>query len=119
MTPDQARSACRRALGNFETVTFRRYSGSTPSRTATNYADIPARVMEFTAEELVGPIVQGDRKLIVMHDDLVAANYPLPIPTGANSKIVVRGKEVQVKSVDGDTRRCAGECIAYDIVVGG
>lgn len=117
MTPAQAAEMYRRHLGKFETISIRRYSGTGAARPRFDW-DVSARVVEFKADELVGSIVQGDRKLIVLHEDLVNAGFPFPIGTGANWKAVVRGKELQIKSIDDNTRRLEGVCIAYDLVVG-
>lgn len=118
MTPQQAKAMYRRKMGDFETITLRIYAGSGLAQTSTDY-DVPARVVKFAAEPLVGQAVQGDSEIIVLHDDLVSVSFPLPIKKGPNNKAVVRGKELQIKSVDGNTRRLKGEAIAYDLVVGG
>ena len=34
-------------------------------------------------------------------------------------QMLVRGKELQVKAIDDNTRRVAGDLIAYELVVGG
>ena len=117
MTPEQAKSMYRRQIGNFETVTLRIYTGTTEAK---NDYDVAARVMGADGSELVGAIGQRDVKLILLHDDLVTAGYPLPIQSGANYKAMVRGRELQIKPpVDDNTRRLAGQAIAYDIVAGG
>lgn len=107
----------RRALGKFETISIRRYTGTGANRPKFDW-DVAARIVDFKADELVGSIVQGDRKLIVLHEDLVDAGFPFPVKTGPNEKAVVRGKELQIKSIDDNTRRLEGVCIAYDVVVG-
>jgi hypothetical protein len=56
--------------------------------------------------------------LVVLHEDLVAAGFPGRIETGPNWKAVVRGVELQIKAVDDNTRRVAGESIAYEIRAG-
>lgn len=119
MTPEQCRSAHLRFMdGVGETVTIRRYTGTGTTRPKFD-CDVRARVVEYDPKELVGSIVQGDRKLIVLYEDLVAAQFPLPIEKGANWKVVVRGKELQIKSIDDNTRRIQGELIAYEMQAGG
>lgn len=109
----------RRQIGNFETVTFRVYAGSGLSQTSTDY-EVRARVLGADGSELVGAIGQKDVKLIVLHDDLVAVSYPLPIKSGPNNKVEVRGKEMQIKpGIDAGTRSLKGVPIAYDLTVGG
>lgn len=118
MTPDQAKATYRRHLGKFETISIRRYVGTGTNRPWFDW-DVLARVTAYAPTELVGGIVQGDRKLIVLYDDLVQAQFPFPIQTGSNWKAIVRGKELQIKAVDDNTRRLQGELIAYEIAAGG
>lgn len=108
----------RRLIGPFETISIRRYTGIGTGRPRFDW-DVAARVMGFEPQELVGPVVQGDRKLIVLHEDLAQLGFPFPIGTGPNWKAVVRGKELQIKAVDDSTRRLGSEVIAYDIAAGG
>lgn len=118
MTPDQARAMYRRAIGQFETIQIRRYTGSGTARPRFDW-DVQARVMGFQPDELIGSIVEGDSKLIVLHEDLVNAGFPFPIQSGPNWKVVVKGKELQIKPIDDKTRRLGGEIIAYVIAAGG
>ena len=97
-----------------ETVYLRRFAGTGTPRPKTDTA-LVARVMGYEPSELVGPIVQGDRKLIVLAN--AALTGVLPVTT--IDKIVIRGKEVAIKAVDDNTRRVAGTLIALEIQVGG
>lgn len=105
MTPAQARDSYRRSMVNGETVTLR--------RAATAYPNIRARAVNFSPEELIGGVEQGERKLIVLAEDLVSAAFPLPIQRG--DKIVLRGKVLNIEDADDSTRRIAGELIAIDV----
>ena len=96
-----------------EDVVFRRFTGSGTPRPHTDVT-AKARVMGYHASELVGPIVQGDRKVIAMAEDLSSL---LPITT--NDKLVVRGKELAIKSVDDSTRRIGTTLIALTLQVSG
>ena len=78
---------------------------------------VRARVVDFTPDQLVGPLVQGDRKLIMLAEDVVATGVTLALTS--NCKVLVRGKELQVKAIDDNTRRVQGDLIAYELVVGG
>lgn len=119
MTPEACRSSYRRVLAKVgEHVVIRRYTGSGPNRPRFDWT-VRARVVEFDPSELIGGIVQGDRKIIVLAQDLMDAQAPVPVVAGANWKAVVRGKEVTIKAVDDNTRRVAGELIAYELTVGG
>jgi hypothetical protein len=115
VTPDAVRAHYRRTLDQVgENISIRIYSGTTD--TYTDYT-VRARVMGYAPGELVGPIVQGDSRLVVLASDVTAAGIALN--TGANCKVVVRGKELQVKAVDDNTRRIDGELVAYELRVGG
>lgn len=74
-----------------------------------------ARVTDFSPDQLVGPIVQGDRKLIMLAADVSGVTLALT----QNCKVIVRGKELQVKSIDDNSRRVSGVLMAYELVVGG
>lgn len=108
----------RRLIGPFETISIRRYTGTGANRPRFDW-EVQARVTDFDADELVGSIVQGDRKLIVFHEDLANAGFPFPIQTGPNWLAVVSGKELQIKAVDDRTRRLGDTVIAYNIAAGG
>lgn len=117
MTPDSVKADYRRLIDLAgETVTIRRYTGTGDARTATD-VDVKARVIGFAAHELVGTIQQGDRKLIVLAEDLCAGSIELPLRKG--DKAVVRGRELNIETVDDNTRRMAGELIAVDLQVRG
>lgn len=121
MTPAQATAMHRRHLGKFETISIRKYTGTGTNRPRFDW-DVLARVTDYAAEELAGAIVQGDSKLIVLHDDLVASQYPLPLQTSgsfANLKAIVRGKELSIRAVNDRTRRLGNVVIAYEIAAGG
>lgn len=118
MTPEFAAAMYRRRIGPFVTIQIRHYHGTGATRPRFDW-DVSARVVDFKPEELVGSILQGDRKLIVLHEDLVAAGFPFPIGIGANWKVVVAGKELAIKFVDASTRKLGDQIIAYDIVAGG
>lgn len=116
MTTDQIAADYRRAMDAVgEVVTFRRFTGSGSARPRFD-ADVRARVMDYTPDELVGTIVQGDRKLILLAEDLIAAQVP---PPRKGDKIVVRGKELNIEAVDDNTRRVQGVLIAYEMQVRG
>jgi hypothetical protein len=69
--------------------------------------------MGYIPSELIGTINQGDRRVIILVDDLETRQFPIPVTK--NDKMVVRGKEINIESVDDNTRRINGELIAYDI----
>lgn len=99
-----------------EPVVVRLYTGTAPGRTFVDHA-VRARVVKMDAEPLVGPISQGACELIVSAADVQAAGITLT--TGANCKVVVRGKELQITSIDDNSRRGAGAFAAYELTAGG
>jgi hypothetical protein len=92
-----------------ETVTVERPGG--PS------VEVRARIMGYSAEELVSGITQGDRKAILLAEDLERAGFPGPIRR--NDRVVVRGRPMNVESVDDSTRRIGEVLIAYELGVTG
>lgn len=119
MTPQQALSAYRRAFAIGETVTIRRYVGTGSSRPKTE-ADALARVTGFEPRELVGSVVEGTRKIILLVDPDAAVPsgkvaLPTLLPLTTNDKVVVRGRELAIVSVDDSTRRVAGTLIAIEL----
>lgn len=117
MTPDSVKSAYRRMLNAAgETIRMRRYTGTGPNRPMFE-ADVIARVVDFDPKELIGPVQQGDRKVIVLAEDLIEAHFGLPLKKG--DKAVVRGKELNIEAPDDNTRRVAGVLVAYELMVRG
>jgi hypothetical protein len=117
MTPQEAAEGYRRAMDVAgETILIRRYTGTGTSRPRFD-ASVRARVVDFEPHELVGAIVQGDRKLIVLAEDMIAAQIPLDLRKG--DKAVVRGRELNIEAADDSTRRIAGVLIAYELQVRG
>ena len=119
MTPDQCRSAYRRALGQFEQVVIRRYTGAGANRPKFE-TTVLARVLDYVPSELIGTIQQGDRRLIVLADDVTMPTTDSPpqtltLPITSTDKIVLRGKELQIIAVDDSTRRVKGVLIALEI----
>lgn len=117
MTPEAIRASYKRAIDMVgEPVIFRRYTGTGQNRPSFD-ATVRARVIDYTAAELIGGIVQGDRRLIVLAEDLIAAQVPLNLRKG--DRVVVRGKELNIEGVDDNTRRVNGVLIAFDLQVRG
>ncbi len=96
-----------------EDVIVRRYSGTGPSRTSIDRTT-RARVKGYQPNELVGGIVQGDRKVIMLVDALADL-----LPLSETDKLVIRGREVAIKGVDDSTRRIGGTLIGLDLQVAG
>lgn len=112
MTPVETKQGYITALNAAgETIAIRRYTGTGTSRVPTD-TNLRARVVGYQERELVGTIQQGDRKVIALVDDLVTAGFAIPVT--ANDKIMLRGKQLSIVSVDDSTRRVQGILIAYE-----
>ena len=114
MTPQSSKAAHARALT--ENVIARRYTGAGLSRARFD-AKARSQVMGFAPHELIGGVIQGDRKVILYADDLTANGLAHPLTT--NDKIVVRGVETQIIASDDSTRRIDGVLVAYVLQVRG
>lgn len=113
MTPDSVKAAYRRMLDLVgEPVLIRRYTGTGTSRPRFDAA-VQARVTEYDPSELIGSIQQGDRKLVVLAQDLIDAQFALPLRKG--DKAVIRGRETNIEAPDDNTRRVQGVLVAYEL----
>jgi hypothetical protein len=116
VTPDAARAMYRRRIGVGETIYIRRYTGQGTARPKYD-APVRARVVGYDPKDFVGPIQQGDRRVIFLAEDLDAAQFTQPVT--ASDKAVVQGKELAIIAPDNSTRRLQGELIAYELQVRG
>lgn len=114
MTPEEVKASYREALK--EIVFARRYTGGGTNRPHFDAA-ARARVVGYTPQELIGDVIQGDRKVILFADDLIENGFALPLTT--SDKLVVRGKELAIMAADGDTRKVNDVLIAYELQVRG
>lgn len=72
-----------------------------------------ARIVGWSPEELASGLMQGERKIILLAEDLELAGFPEPIER--NDGIHVRGRRLNVESVDDSTRRIGDTLIAYEL----
>jgi len=120
MTPNQIKADYRAQLAAVgEIVTIRRYTGTGTNRPKIDRT-VLARVVGYSPNELVGTIQQGDRKFIVLADDITEPTTDSPpqtltLPIVTSDKVVVRGKELQIVAVDDSTRRVQGVLIALEM----
>lgn len=113
MTPDAVKASYRRMLDDVgEMILIRRYTGQGTARPRFS-VEVKARVTGYDPDELVGTVQQGDRKVIVLVQDLIDAQFALPIVKG--DKVVVRGKEMNVESADDSTRRLGIVSVAFEL----
>lgn len=96
-----------------ENITLRRVRSDGPPFEAQPRASVTG----YSPDELVSGINQGDRDVTVLVEDLEKAGWPLPIKR--NDKVVIRGRLMNVETVDDSTHRYAGVLNAYQLRVTG
>lgn len=113
MTSEEAKEIYRRFLYEVgEKVLIRRYFGIGNNRTKFE-VEAQARIVGYKDVELTGTIIQGDQRVILLQEDLINSQFPLPLVK--NDKVVVRGKERNIEYPDGDSRKINGELIAWEL----
>lgn len=119
MNPDDVRSTYRRFIDVCgETVMVRRFTPATGGLGRPKFdTEVRARVTGYAPDELVGSIVQGDRKVILLVEDLIDRQFAMPIL--ASDKVVVRGRELAIIAPDDSTRRFGTVLIAYELTARG
>lgn len=117
MNVEQVKASYRRMLGEFETITIRRYSGAPAVRTSSDF-DCLGKPTGYTPDELVGTVVQGDSKVYAFVDDLIAAGIALPLST-SKDRVVLEGGEKSIVGIDASTIRIKGQTVAFILQVRG
>jgi len=112
VTPDAARAMYRRQIDQRgQTVVLRKGAAATPSDLS-----VKARVMGYRADELTSGIQQGDRKVIVLAEDVEGTAWGLP---EENDAVVISGRRCNIEASDDNTRRIGDTLIAYELQVRG
>lgn len=112
---DAIRGSYERQIAKGTTVVLRRVTGATLATVAEVSAR--ARVTDYDPQEIVGDVQQGDRRVIMLASDVAA--FPLPIQANGSDRIVIGGKVATIRTVDDQTRRVAGDLVAYELRVRG
>jgi hypothetical protein len=113
VTADEARQMWRDLIDAYgEPVTLRRVSPLTN-------VTVRARVTGFSPEELVGGVNQGQRKVIVLAEDVEESGFATPIRSGSTDRVIVNGKMMMIDAVDEHTARLGGVQLAYLITATG
>lgn len=108
MTAAELRAIYAEQIGLFgEAVTLRRLLPSTD-------ISVRARVTGYKPDELGGGIQQGDRKIIILTEDVT---FDGGLKVG--DKIIVRGRTLNASVVDDNTRRVGGDLVAYEVAARG
>lgn len=97
-----------------DAVTITRLVGVAPSQTTVAAANIRARVLSYSPQEIVGAIMQGDQKVILLKEDLDAAAWPAP-PRKGDKIGTAGGRMLTVQYCDTNTRAVASTLIAYEV----
>lgn len=94
-----------------ETIIVRRYTGAGAGRPKFD-AEVRGKAWGYSANELVGAIQQGDQRVLVLVDDLVARGFALPVTS--SDKLVVKGREIAIVS-PGQRKAPDGTLVVYDL----
>lgn len=94
-----------------ETIIVRRYTGAGANHPKFD-AEVRGKAWGYSAKELVGAIVQGDQRVLVYVDDLIAKGFALPVTT--LDKLVVKGKEIAIVN-PGQRKAQDGTLVVYDL----
>lgn len=109
MSPDELKEMYRRHVT--QPIILRRFTGSGVNRPQFD-ALVNGSAKNYGAHELLGSIVQGDQRIIVLAEDLINRQFALPLTV--NDKVVVNGKELAIMSV-GARDALDGTLIAYEL----
>ncbi len=113
MNPSDVKASYRRMMDDAgEWVKLERHTGQGINHPV-HSIDVRAKVAGYQPDEIVGSIVQGDRKIIILAQDLIDAQFALPIRS--SDKVVVRGKQLSIIAPDDSTRRIGKTVIAYEL----
>lgn len=94
-----------------ETIIVRRYSGTGSNRPKFD-AEARGKAWDYAATELVGSVQQGDVRVLVLVEDLIAKGLSLPVT--ANDKVIVNGRELAIM-VPGQRKAPDGTIVVYDV----
>jgi len=94
-----------------ETIGIRRFTGAGPNRPRFDIY-IRGNSTIYQAQEFVGAVMQGDRRVFVLVEDIIKNQMTLPLTT--TDKTIVSGKELSILSI---TERSAldGTLVAYEL----
>jgi hypothetical protein len=92
-------------------IIVRRYAGANASRTKIDY-NCKGHARLYAAQELVGPITQGDERVIALADDLEDAGFVFPLKT--SDKVICGARELSIVT-SGERRALDGTLIALEI----
>jgi hypothetical protein len=98
-----------------ETVKLRRFTGAGAHRPMFEVS-VRGKIWGYAPHELVGGIIQGDRRVLVLVADLLDRQFALPLTT--NEKVFAEGRELAIVN-PGVRKAPDGALIAYELQVRG
>jgi hypothetical protein len=98
-----------------ETIGVRRYTGAGSIRPRFDIF-IRGKATPYGATELIGTITQGDQRVLLLVEDIIANLMTLPITT--NDKVVVKGRELSIVN-PAERKASDGTLVAYELQVRG
>ncbi len=90
-----------------------------PSPAEPTEADVLARIVGYAPHELVDGMKQGDRKAIVLAEDVEMSGISLPLTTAGRDKIVDGVRVCNIQIVDDSSRKLQGVLVAYELTIRG
>ena len=94
-----------------ETIGVRRYTGSGATRPRFDIF-IRGKATPYQATELIGTVVQGDQRVLLLAEDIISNQMTLPVTT--NDKVVVKGRELAIVNL-AERKGPDGTLVAYEI----
>ncbi len=94
-----------------ETIGVRRYTGAGANRPRYDIF-IRGKATPYGTDELMGTVTQGDQRVILLVEDIIAAQMSLPITT--NEFLVVKGKQIAIIN-PAERKAPDGTLVAYEI----
>lgn len=96
-----------------EVVTIKRIVANQPDQTL---GTARARIMSYKPEEIAGGIDAGNRRVIILAEDVASFTPPLR----KNDRITTAsGSTLTINSVDGSTRKIGNTVLAYECSASG
>jgi hypothetical protein len=113
MQASEIRAAYARELK--EQIGVRRYTGAGANRPRFDVY-VRGKATPYATTELIGTIMQGDQRVLLLVQDITTGQMPLPVTT--NDKVIVRGRELAIINA-AERKAPTGELVAYELQVRG
>lgn len=117
MTPSELTATYRRLIANGQLVNIRRFTASSGSPRPKVEKSVRASVSNYSPDDLIGNIQQGDLRVILMRADLEEGDVNLPILK--TDKVVIANKSYAIEFIDDVTRQTQGVVVAIELGVRG